>query len=349
MPGAHHPGADHQRLAGVDVLVAGGSRPAPGDVLQVEEEGLDHVLRHRTRGQVDEVLRLDPVGGGEVDLGALDRRGEDVVGRRHGGALELLAQVPRERRQHHGQLRVRRRAARDLVPLDVPRLHRRRVGQDPGPGRRHHVVLRLDDLVDEARLECRARLAPLPLHQHLHERLLDAEHPHGADDAATAGEQAEGHLGEADLAAAHVDRDAVVAGQGQLEPPAERRAVDARDDRLAERLQPAEQRLEVRRPLLQARRVLLGGGAHHVQVGAGEEHLLAAGEDDAADVVLARLEPVDRRLEAADERVVEDVGALAGVVHRQHDDLVEAGLPLDHVGEGHVERSPSSVGVRVAR
>ena len=85
-----------------------------------------------------------------------------------------------------------------------------------------------------------AGLEPGALAQHLHERLLDAEHPHGAGDAAAAGQQAQRDLGQADLAALDVGGDAVVAGQRDLQAAAERGAVDRGDDGLAQRLQLAQ-------------------------------------------------------------------------------------------------------------
>ena len=57
------------------------------------------------------------------------------------------------------------------------------------------------------------------------------------DDAAAAGQQAEGDLGQAELRLRVVERDAVVAGERDLEAAAERGAVERGDDRLAERLQ----------------------------------------------------------------------------------------------------------------
>ena len=44
------------------------------DLLQVEEERLDHVLRDLAGHEVDEVAALDLERGVEVDLRALDRR-----------------------------------------------------------------------------------------------------------------------------------------------------------------------------------------------------------------------------------------------------------------------------------
>src|SRR5690606_27693813 len=102
--GAHHAGAedgDPPHLAGLD---AAGAVRAGVDGLEVEEERLDHVLRDLPGGQFDEVAGLDDLGGLEVDLGALDGRGEDVARGRVGGAVGLLAQGGGERGQVGGEL-----------------------------------------------------------------------------------------------------------------------------------------------------------------------------------------------------------------------------------------------------
>ena len=206
MPGAEDD--DLGRLERLDAL-----RPAAVavDLLQVEEERLDHVLRHLAGDEVDEVAALDLERVVEVDLRALDRRGHDVVRGGVVGALELLAQVGGERRQVHRQRRGRRRAAGDLVLLvGVPRL----AGE--------LVALRLDpracaagsrssrdgdDLVDQAHLLGLGRAAAAGPAAAAHQRVDDAEHAHRAHDAAGAGQQAELHLGEADDGLGVVDDD----------------------------------------------------------------------------------------------------------------------------------------------
>ena len=104
--GAHHPGAEHGHLLRRPRLVAVRARAAGVDRVQVEPERLDHVLRDLALGQVDEVAALDGERGVDVDVRAFDRGAHDVVRRRHRRALELLAQVGRERRQHAGELRA---------------------------------------------------------------------------------------------------------------------------------------------------------------------------------------------------------------------------------------------------
>ncbi len=209
------------------------------DLLHVEEERLDHVLGDLAGGEVDEVATLDLDCAVEIDLGALDGGSHDVVRRRVIGALELLAQVGREAGQVHGQRRGGRGAAGDLVALDVPRLLGVRIGADPALGSGDEVVARRHDLVDQAEFLGLRGAQLLALHEQAHQRVDDAEHAHGAGHAAAARQQAELDLGEAELELGIVDRDAMVAGQRDLEAAAQRGAVERRDDGLAERLQPA--------------------------------------------------------------------------------------------------------------
>jgi hypothetical protein len=119
---AHHARTEDDSLLGRVGLDALRPPAVSVDLLQVEEERLDHVLGDLPHEQVHEVAPLDLDRRVEVDLGALDSRRHDVVRRRVVGALQLLAQVRRERRQVLRELRVRRRATGDLVALHVPRL-----------------------------------------------------------------------------------------------------------------------------------------------------------------------------------------------------------------------------------
>ena len=114
------------------------------------------------------------------------------------------------------------------------------VGLDPRLGGGHQLLDGRHHLVDQADLLGLGRLEPGALGQHVHERVLDAEHPHGAGDAAAAGQQAQRHLGEADHEALDVGGDAVVTRQRDLQAAAERGAVDGGHDRLAEGLQRAQ-------------------------------------------------------------------------------------------------------------
>jgi hypothetical protein len=97
------------------------------DGLQIEEERLDHVLGDRADRQGGEPATLDRQRGVHVDLRALQGDRHDRLGRGVVRALELLAQVRRERREVLRELRVGRQPARHPVALDVP-------GGDPGVG-----------------------------------------------------------------------------------------------------------------------------------------------------------------------------------------------------------------------
>ena len=261
---------------------------------------------------------------------ALDRGAEDVVRRRHRRALELLAQVGRERRQHLRERRGRRRAAGDLVALDVPRLGRGRVGGDPRLGRRDSSSsIEPTTSCDETGVLGLLRPELGALAEHLHDAVGDAEHAGHPGDAAAAGQQAELDLGQADLGAGDVGDDPVVAGERDLEAAAQRRAVDRGDDRLAELLEPAELRLHPGALVVERLRVGLGGLHQVVEVGAGEEGLLRRGDDDAGDVVALGLEPVDGGVHRLDVGGVHGVGRGVRVVEGEDDDAVVALLVAD--------------------
>ncbi len=327
--GAHHAGAQHHDL--LDRRRLQRLRPPARALhgLQVEEERLDHVLGHLAGHQVHEVAALDLQGDVEADLRALDRRGHDVVRRRVVRALDLLAQVRGERGQVGGELRVRRRAARDLVALDVPRLDGLGVLRDPLLRGGHELVPRRDHLVHEPHLQSRRRTVTGPEEQELHQRVGDAEHAHGARHAAGAREQTELHLREAEHGLGVVDDHAVMRGEADLQPATQRRAVDGRDDRLAERLQTPQVGLDVAHHLRDLGGVLAPGLLQIVQVTAGEERLLGGRDDDARDRVLLGLEALDGRVHRRLVGVVHGVGGLVRIVQREDDDPVGVLLPAD--------------------
>ena len=116
------------------------------------------------------------------------------------------------------------------------------MGVDEGAGLGEHLLAGGGHLVDQAVLQGAPRAVLGALEQHLQQRVGDAEQAYGTDDAAAAGQQAEGDLGQADLGAGGVEGDAVVAGEGDLVAAAEGRAVDRGDDGLAEGLDAAQRR-----------------------------------------------------------------------------------------------------------
>ena len=301
-------------------------------MLQVEEERLDHVLGDLAGDQLGEVAALDPAGGVEVHLGALDRGVENRPRCRHRRTLELFLQQRRERREDRRQLGAARCAARHLVPLGIPRLGVRiGVGLDPRLRGGHQFVDAGDDLVDEADLLGLRRLEPGALRQHVHERVLDAEHPHGAGHATGTRQQAERHLREADDQSLDVGGDAVVTRQRDLQAAAQGGAVDRRDHRLAEGLQRAQLPLD-RLDEIEGLTGILGPDLHHaLDVAACEERVLCAGDDDTGDRILLGDKAFDGLAHRLDVGLVHHVCRPGRVVQRQRDDAVVVLVPLNGV------------------
>ena len=85
-----------------------------GDCLNILTIRLEVIIRQSEEmlvdDQVGQVAGLDPRGGVEVDAGTLDRGRQDRPGGGVDGALGLLAQQRRERRQERRELGVARRA-----------------------------------------------------------------------------------------------------------------------------------------------------------------------------------------------------------------------------------------------
>ena len=234
--GAHHPGAEDADLGGLPALDALGAQRPGVDRLQVEEERLDHVLGALVDDQAGEVARLDPRRGVEVDLRALDRGAEDRPRRGVDGALGLLAQQRREGRAGTapgpGSSACRRASCSRRGPTagwPPPRRRGARGSTPSRPARSSSRVGSSSSTRPLASAPCGSNWVPGM--QHVHQRGLQAEHAYDARDAAAAGQQAEGGLGQADLDRAVVDGDAVVGGQRDLEATAERGAVDRGDDR----------------------------------------------------------------------------------------------------------------------
>lgn len=267
-----------------------------------------------------------------------------------GALFELLAQVRWEGGQVGGECGGGRGSARNPVALLVPRLHAAlRVGLDPRLRSGYQFLDGGHDLVDQSDLLGLDRSSLLTLQQYLHERVLQTEHPYRAHDSATAGQQAEGHLGEADLDALHVRGDAVVGGEGDFESAAECGTVDCGDDGLAEGFEATQIRLDRDAVVVDFLGVLGPELDHVLQVAAGEEGLLAGRDDDARDGVLLLDEAVDGRLHRGDVGVVHGVRALVGIVDGEHDDAVGVLLPVDDVLLAHCFKSPVDPGVRRAQ
>jgi hypothetical protein len=160
--------------------------------------------------------------------------------RRRQQAAGLLHQ--HRRAAGNGLLDLRRGdvATGNLVALAIPGLHRGlgvvAILENPGLGLRHQVVEVADQVIDHAGVQRLYRIHALALEQ-IGQRRLEAEQLGQAHHATAAGEQAEGHLGQADLHRAVVPGHAVVAGQAQLVATAEGRTVDRGDHRHREFLE----------------------------------------------------------------------------------------------------------------
>ena len=151
----------------------------------------------------------------------------------------------------------------------------RRSGR-PSPARRPPRLCRqvaVHDAVDEAGGQRVGGLDRLARDAHV-EGLLDADQPRQPLRAFGARDDAEVHLGLAQLRVGHGD--AVVPGHRHLEPAAERRAVDRHDDRLGRVFDaPAAARAS------RARRVAAPGELlEAVDVGAGDEGASCAHDHD---------------------------------------------------------------------
>ena len=225
-----------------------------------------------------------------------------------------------------------RGAAGHLVALGIPRLGVRvGVGLDPRLGGGHQFLDRADELVDQAGLLGLGRVEASALRQHVHERVLDAEHPHGAGHPAPAGQQAQCHLGEAHHQALDVGGDAVVTRERDLQAAAERGAVDRGDHRLAQRLQCPQVALDGLHRVERLAGVLRTELDHALEVTAGEEGLLRTGDDHTGDRVLLRGKAFHRIVHGFGVVLVHHVRRPGRVVKRQRDDAVGILVPLNGV------------------
>ena len=326
---AHHPGAEHADLFRRPHRIPLRPRLAGVDLVELEPEGADHVLRHLAGGQLGEIARLDQLRGVEIDLGALHRRAHDLLGRRE-ATLGLVAQHRRCDGQHLRHVGTGRRTAGNLVAGAVPGLLRRRVGEDPGAGLLQHFLGAVGQFVDQPGLE-RFRRTHLLAFGEVRQGFLQTKQAHHTYHPAAARQQAESHLRQAELHAGIVQGDAVVAGQADLPAAAQRSAVDRGDHRLAEGLQAPQLALEFEDALVEGRGVGLGDLDQLVEIAAGEEGLLRRGQHHAGDPLFLRLQPRDGLRHRLAVDTVHGVGALPGHVHGQDDDVVLAFFVTDSV------------------
>jgi hypothetical protein len=201
---------------------------------------------------------------------------------------------------------------------------------DPGTGLGQHFLAVGRQVVDQASLERGVRAHLLALGQ-VRQRLLQAEQAHHAHHAATARQQAEGHFRQAQLHAGVVQGNAVVAGQADFPAAAQGGAVDRGHHRLAQGLQAAQLALDAQDHVVERLGVGLGDPDQLVEVAAGEEGLLRRGDDHAGDGLLLGLQARDGLAHGLAVYRVHGVGALAGHVDGQDDDIVLALFVTDGV------------------
>ena len=281
---AHHAGAQDAhflRLVARHVLGPGLPRL---DRVHVEEERVDHVLRDRADDQLGEIARLDAQGGIEIDLRAFHHGRQRVFGCRV-QAAGLLLEHGGGHAQHAGDLGIAGRAAGHLVVLVVPGLLRLRMRFDPGQGRRAQGRGAGHQFMHQAELQRLARREQLAL-QDVGLRAHQAEQAGHLGDARGAGDEAQRDLGQAELDLGVVHGDAVVADQRDLPAAAQRRAVEAADDRLAQGFERAEVLLRLLDFAEHLRRVGRLQPHRALEVGAGEEGALVRRQHDALDGIL---------------------------------------------------------------
>ena len=274
---AHHAGAEDAHLlhfAGRHVFRA---RGALLDGVELVPQRVDEVLALLAHHAGGKVAALHHARGVEVEQAALEHAAHDVL---HGGVVAVAlgaGDAGRDRKDLLGAFAAAV-AARPLELGVVPRLLRLGVGRDPGLGLGHQVGLVGGGVGQQAHLLGLGGRQVVALGAQL-QALLDAQQPRQALRAAATGQQAELDLGLADLEPRVVDGDARVARERDLQPAAERVAVDGGHHRLALQLHLAQHGLHRHRAVER----LLGPRplAHVVEVAAGAEVGLAAGEDEA--------------------------------------------------------------------
>ena len=276
--------------------------------------------------------------GVEVDLGALDGGGQDGARRRVGRALELLAQVGRERGQLGGERGRGRGAAGDLVARAVPRLRPRRgwPRSRPGPrpaarrGRRppRRPARPPGPWPGACRWPCSSTFSQRVGRCRACRTVRTTPPPPGSRPRVTSGRPISTSGASSD--------DPVVAGQRDLQPAAERGAVDARRPP-AGRGSPAGAAGVLTLPVLASRRPRprpASAAIRSFRSPPAKKVFLARGDDDAGDRRPSR-PPAGRpsrssRLAGSARSWCWRTGS--GSSRVSDDDAVGAALPADGVG-----------------
>jgi hypothetical protein len=251
---------------GLDVAGRGLGRQ-PVDALRgaLGEEDVAQRLRHRGAHQRLEEARLLGEARVERQLGCRGHRVDDRDRRR----VFLERRARRVARELQQRLEVRLLHA----PVTDARQRLRRIGLARRNGGLRHLdrggqQVLVDDLVEQRRLREHRHRQRLAREHHV-QRAFDADDARQALRAARARQDAELHLGQADLGAR--ERDAVMTGQRELEAATERHALDRGDDRLRRVVEHRVEAPDVR----PARHV---GAGEFLDVGAGAEGAVRADE-----------------------------------------------------------------------
>ena len=171
-----------------------------------------------------------------------------------------------------------------------------------------------------------------------------------APGAPEAGENPEIDLGEADARLLVIDRDAVVAGQRQLEPPAQAEAVNTRHHRYLEPLDALEQRMGALQRLRQHREI-----AHRIEfgdIGPGDKAAILAAEQHHARQFPGLgqfLEAGDQGLQLHDGFPAQRIDRRAGRIDGQPADLFDIALEPPVPGLGHLRLDHICSSCRMAR
>ena len=198
-------------------------------------------------------------------------------------------------------------------------------------GHRRGLEVRFGHRVHEAGPQRVGRVYRPPRKAHL-ERLRDAHEPRQPLRALGAGDDAQVHLGQAETR--RRGRHPIVPRHRQLEPAAERRAVERHHQRPREVLDPRQQLVEVGR--LQG--VVPDGRLQLLDVGAGHEGAAGPRDDYRLDPA-RRSQPLERRCERRSHGRVERVHR--GVVDAEDSDPLP-GLDRDALGLSASSRHVSS-------
>ena len=192
-------------------------------------------------------------------------------------------------------------------PLQLPR--------DGGGGGGLDVALGHDRIDEAERLGAAgARVAAGEHHGHGLERI---DQPRQAHRAAEPGMQAEHDLGKSERRI--LDRDAIVAGERDLEPAAEAIAVHDGDGRRRQAIEPVDHRVGLDEARLD--RAGVGHGAKFADVGAGDETLRLGGAQHQALRHVA-LEAREHVVELGEHVLGERVGAGVRLVEREPGDAL---------------------------